>query len=430
MLNPRLIDCKECNTIPSLIKAIDCKISKIATDLYNNTIFSLNISIDSDTMISLLNYRRILLYKYCNSEYAKRIELDKIISKVKLLTAGCKPKCLPKDSFHRGTITTTTAIPTYMAYIVNVFSCNGGDACGTVVATNVRYTNLASNQILTNGNFYRYINVFEIILCLGMITPEENTFYIWEGGEPSCSAFNFHCTTTTTTTAPSTTTTTTSSITTTTSTTLFPCSLLTIESITFPGLVGGVPPDCNQLIVDTNVSYQEICSITERGICYNHTGSPTTADSTFIQSLSSGDLMSLITGLTPGAEYYFTAYAKNYMGTAYLPYESKIIMPSCGTTTTTTTLVPGTVYSYPVAGSCGGENFYVCCPLLNSFAGTFYSYSPTIHIGTTLYQVNIGGVLSVLAVTGPSFNIMKNESSQKISIRTNSYGQITEIGIC
>jgi len=234
MLNPRLRDCKEYNTIPSLIKAIDCKISKIATALYNNTIFSLNISIDSDTMLSLLNYRRILLYKYCNSEYAKRIELDKIISKVKLLTAGCKPKCLPKDSFHRGTITTTTAIPTYMTYIVNVFSCNGEDACGTVVATNVRYTNLASNQILTNGNFYKYINVFEIILCLGVLTPEENTFYIWEGGETSCSAFNFHCTTTTTTTAPSTTTTTTTTAPSTTTTTTTTAPSTTTTTTTAP----------------------------------------------------------------------------------------------------------------------------------------------------------------------------------------------------
>ena len=38
MLSPRLTNCVDCASIPSLLQDIDCKIASIAKDLYNNTI--------------------------------------------------------------------------------------------------------------------------------------------------------------------------------------------------------------------------------------------------------------------------------------------------------------------------------------------------------------------------------------------------------
>lgn len=85
MLTPRLTNCLECADIPTLIAEIDCKIKDVSVDLYNNTVFMLNRPISAIVMISLLNYKRILTYKYCNSDYAKHFTVQMIASKIKIL---------------------------------------------------------------------------------------------------------------------------------------------------------------------------------------------------------------------------------------------------------------------------------------------------------------------------------------------------------
>lgn len=85
MLTPRLTNCVECATIPSLLEDIDCKIFELAKKLYNNTIFALNVPINGTVMFDLLTYKRILLYKYCNADYAGDFTVNMIASKVKLL---------------------------------------------------------------------------------------------------------------------------------------------------------------------------------------------------------------------------------------------------------------------------------------------------------------------------------------------------------
>ena len=86
MLSPRLTNCLECNTIPSLLEKIDIKIAKLANVEYNNIVFALNYQIDRDAFDSLLNYKRILKYKYCNSDYASKFSIDSIASRVIELT--------------------------------------------------------------------------------------------------------------------------------------------------------------------------------------------------------------------------------------------------------------------------------------------------------------------------------------------------------
>lgn len=85
MLQPRLTSCSECVDIPTLLNDIECKVTEVAKNLYNNTVFALNMPVPFTTMIDLLNYRRILTYKYCNPDYAKKYSVCQIASKVKLL---------------------------------------------------------------------------------------------------------------------------------------------------------------------------------------------------------------------------------------------------------------------------------------------------------------------------------------------------------
>lgn len=85
MITPKLTNCPTCSDINSLIAEIDCKISETSSDLYNNIVFMLNKSISQEVVLDLLNYKRILLYKICNPNYAGRYSVNMIASKIKLL---------------------------------------------------------------------------------------------------------------------------------------------------------------------------------------------------------------------------------------------------------------------------------------------------------------------------------------------------------
>ncbi len=85
MLNPKLTNCVDCTTIPALLSDVDCKMTELAKNQYNNIVFSLGRDIKADVMSDLLNYKRILQYKYCNSEYADGYTVENIASRIKLL---------------------------------------------------------------------------------------------------------------------------------------------------------------------------------------------------------------------------------------------------------------------------------------------------------------------------------------------------------
>ena len=85
MLSPRLTNCPECASFPSLLLDIDCKLAQLSDNLYNNLVFMLNQPVPASVMLDLLNYKRILTYKYCNPNYASDYTVNMIASRVKLL---------------------------------------------------------------------------------------------------------------------------------------------------------------------------------------------------------------------------------------------------------------------------------------------------------------------------------------------------------
>jgi len=58
-------------------------------------------------------------------------------------------------------------------------------------------------------------------------------------------------------------------------------------------------------------------TVTARGVCWNTTGSPTTADSHTTNGSGTGSFTSNLTGLSPNTSYFVRAYATNGVGTAY-----------------------------------------------------------------------------------------------------------------
>lgn len=85
MLTIKMNDCEDCTSITILLEDIDCKLKELANILYNNTIFALNRKVDETVYLDLLNYKRILTYRTCNSDYALPFTTEMIASKVKLL---------------------------------------------------------------------------------------------------------------------------------------------------------------------------------------------------------------------------------------------------------------------------------------------------------------------------------------------------------
>lgn len=63
-------------------------------------------------------------------------------------------------------------------------------------------------------------------------------------------------------------------------------------------------------------------AVTARGVCWNTTGTPTTADSSTSNGTGTGAFASNLTGLTSGTTYYVRAYATNSVGTSYGGQES------------------------------------------------------------------------------------------------------------
>lgn len=66
-----------------------------------------------------------------------------------------------------------------------------------------------------------------------------------------------------------------------------------------------------------NITDDGKASITARGVCWNTTENPTTANSKTSDGNGNGEFTSSITGLTANTKYYIRSYATNSAGTAY-----------------------------------------------------------------------------------------------------------------
>jgi len=85
MLQPRLLDCSECEDISILIDKINCKIAKLGAILYGKVTLMLNTPISASSILSLLHYKRILEYKQVNPDYCEKYTVDMIASRVNIL---------------------------------------------------------------------------------------------------------------------------------------------------------------------------------------------------------------------------------------------------------------------------------------------------------------------------------------------------------
>jgi uncharacterized protein (TIGR02145 family) len=101
----------------------------------------------------------------------------------------------------------------------------------------------------------------------------------------------------------------------------------TIDSITYtitnPGNFASITTTAATAITETtavsggNITNDGGSLITQRGVCYSTSPSPTTANTTIISGSGTGSFTSNLTGLTASTTYYVRAYATNSAGTSY-----------------------------------------------------------------------------------------------------------------
>lgn len=122
-------------------------------------------------------------------------------------------------------------------------------------------------------------------------------------------------------------------------------TVLTVEvtDITYTTATGG-----------GNVTSDGGALITERGVCWNTTGSPTIADSYTSDGTGTGTFVSKLTGLAANNTYFVRAYATNSIGTTYGPEISfaspTIVAPEPGLPVVGTVRITISNYGYHTGG--------------------------------------------------------------------------------
>ncbi len=202
-------------------------------------------------------------------------------------------------------------------------------------------------------------------------------------------------------------------------------------------------------------------SVTARGVCWNTTGSPTTADSHTTDGSGTGAFTSTLTGLSPDMTYFVRAYATNSVGTAYgnerqfsTPELPTVITYGAGSITDTTAEANGSVdqdggSAVTARGHCwnttGSPTIADSHTTDGSGTGSFTSSLTSLTPGETYYYrayaTNSVGTaysneyqfttLSVPTVTTSSVSAIQYTTAEPGGNVTNDGGTtVTERGVC
>jgi hypothetical protein len=108
-----------------------------------------------------------------------------------------------------------------------------------------------------------------------------------------------------------------------------------------------------------NVTSDGGTTVTVRGVCWNTSPGPTTANSYTTDGSGTGTFVSNLTGLTPNTLYYVRAYATNSIGTSYgneVTFTTLTLTPPAVTTAAVTNITQTTATSGGTVISDGGAS--------------------------------------------------------------------------
>ncbi len=128
-------------------------------------------------------------------------------------------------------------------------------------------------------------------------------------------------------------------------------------------------------------------SVTARGVCWNTTGTPTTANSKTVDGTGLGVFTSSLTGLTPGTTYYLRAYATDSCTTAYGTQVSFTTVPAAPTATAATSIT-ATSFSANWNASTGATGYRLDVATNSGFTSFVTGYNDRNVSNVTTYAVS------------------------------------------
>jgi uncharacterized protein (TIGR02145 family) len=158
-----------------------------------------------------------------------------------------------------------------------------------------------------------------------------------------------------------------------------------------------------------NISFDGNSTVTDRGVCWNTSGSPTKSDTKTSNGSGTGSFISNLAGLTPNTTYYIRSYATNGVGDAYgnqLTFTTPCIAPTSTTNAATniaatTVTLNGTVnansfsttvtFEYGTTTSYGSTTTATQSPVTGS-SGTAVSKGLTGLAPNTVYHYRVKSV--------------------------------------
>jgi hypothetical protein len=186
-----------------------------------------------------------------------------------------------------------------------------------------------------------------------------------------------------------------------------------------------VTTDYAQNVTTTSVDVQGYAvnsaggTISDKGFCWNLTGSPTKAGSYASVGSGNGTFNTTISSLASNTTYFVAAYATNESGVAYAPHIQFTTASTCASATLTTTAISGVSYSYASSGgnisSSGG------CTVTARGVCWSTSANPTIANSYTTDGSGTGTFSS--AITGLSCGITYYARAYATTSFGTSYGQ-------
>jgi len=201
-------------------------------------------------------------------------------------------------------------------------------------------------------------------------------------------------------------------------------------------------------------------SVTAKGVCWNTSANPTTADTKTSDGTGTGSFTSSITGLTPGETYHVRAYATNTAGTGYgedLAFTTIAVVPTVETAaitniTTTTATSGGTItsdggaditargvcwstsanptttnektsdgtgtgsFASSITGLTPGTSYHVRAYAINSI-GTAYGEDLTFTAGAAIATVTTASISDITSTTATSGGNVTSDGGSSVTAR-------------
>jgi len=150
----------------------------------------------------------------------------------------------------------------------------------------------------------------------------------------------------------------------------FSCSPSTAPTITTTNAASSIT--CTGATSGATTISDGGASITDKGVCWNTSTNPTTANSKTSNGTGTGNFSSSITGLTGGTTYYVRAYATNSVGTSYGPvisFTASAATPAAPTASAASS-VSCTSMSANWSAAANATGYYLDVNTNNTFTGT------------------------------------------------------------